>query len=475
MPKSENMSNNSFRKRFDFFIFIGLMLSATVFITVAALQRSKVEAWDDLLERKEYSLPGYLIVDVTDLLMPEKGDYDAIGPLPDGSGAIAFKEVTLGSEKKSKDDAADVENELSKLKQEYLDGDESNAEAGEGAGGDLEFQEVTPDYRVHEVQQGETLAIIAKRYAEYGISMNDIAKANQISNIHKLNVGDLLLIPTSKEKVDVVLQELLRRRAKAEEEAKKAPKIETSTYIVQEGDSLWSIANKVNLDINTLFGCNDLKNPDVLKPGTKLRVPNQDGIFYKVAKGDTLSKIADKYGIYVDAIAAANGIGSDTVLIAGSEIFLPGAKEIVTSSSTGSGAVVKASDRSSTTGFRWPLRGRINSRFGYRKDPFSGRKDLHTGLDIGASRGTRIAAAASGVVVYAGWMGGYGRTVVIDHGRGHRTLYGHCSKILVRQGQRVSSGQVIAAVGATGRATGSHLHFEIRVNNTPVNPLKYLR
>jgi murein DD-endopeptidase MepM/ murein hydrolase activator NlpD len=270
--------------------------------------------------------------------------------------------------------------------------------------------------------------------------MEDIAKANQISNIHKLNIGDLLLIPTSKDKVDVVLQELLRRRAKAEEEAKRAPKIETYTYVVQDGDSLWSIANKVNLDINTLFGCNDLKNPDVLKPGTELRIPNQDGIFYKVAKGDTLKKIADKYGIYVEAIMTANSIDSDTALIAGSEIFLPGAKEIVSSSSAS-----------------------------------SGRKDLHTGLDIGAPRGTRIAAAASGVVVYTGWMGGYGQTVVIDHGRGYKTLYGHCSKILVKQGQRVSSGQVIAAVGATGRATGSHLHFEIRVNNVPVNPLKHLR
>lgn len=475
MPKSKNMSNNSFRKRFDFFIFIGLMLSATVFITAAALQRSKGEAWDDLLDGKEYSLPGYLIVDVTDLLMPEKGDYDAIGPLPDGSGAIAFKEVTLGSGKKTKDDASSVEDKLNKLKQEYLTDDDSSTETGNDAGDDLEFQEVTSDYRVHEVQQGETLATIAKRYAEYGISMEDIAKANQISNIHKLNIGDLLLIPTSKDKVDVVLQELLRRRAKAEEEAKRAPKIETYTYVVQDGDSLWSIANKVNLDINTLFGCNDLKNPDVLKPGTELRIPNQDGIFYKVAKGDTLKKIADKYGIYVEAIMTANSIGSDTALIAGSEIFLPGAKEIVSSSSASSGTVVKASDRGSSTGFRWPLRGRINSRFGYRKDPFVGRKDLHTGLDIGAPRGTRIAAAASGVVVYTGWMGGYGQTVVIDHGRGYKTLYGHCSKILVKQGQRVSSGQVIAAVGATGRATGSHLHFEIRVNNVPVNPLKHLR
>jgi murein DD-endopeptidase MepM/ murein hydrolase activator NlpD len=219
-----------------------------------------------------------------------------------------------------------------------------------------------------------------------------------------------------------------------------------------------------------LFGCNDLKNPDVLKPGTKLRIPNQDGIFYKVAKGDTLSEIAKKYGIYAEAIVSANSIDGATTLVAGSEIFLPGAKELnISSRSTAAG------DHSASASFRWPLRGRLTSRFGYRTDPITRRRDLHTGLDISSPRGTRIVASAAGHVVYAGWMGGYGRTVVIDHGRGYKTLYGHCSSIAVKRGQRVSAGQVIARVGSTGRATGPHLHFEVRKGNVPVNPLKYLR
>mgnify|MGYP000856630052 FL=1 len=470
MPEHDSTDSNSFRKRFDFFIFIGLMISATMFITVAALQRSKSEAWENFLEGKEYSLPGYLIVDVTDLLIPE-GDYNAIGPLPEGSGAIMFEEMKLEI---SEGEAAEgmsieIEERLGELKKEYLDGDDSDFESAESSE-NIKFQEAAPDYRIHEVQQGETLATIVKGYAEYGISVEDIAKANQISNIHKLNIGDVLLIPTSKEKVEVVLKELLSRRAKAEEEAKKASKIETHTYVVQEGDNLWSIANKVNLDINTLFGCNDLKNPDVLKPGTKLRIPNQDGIFYKVAKGDTLSEIAKKYGIYAEAIVSANSIDGATTLVAGSEIFLPGAKELnISSRSTAAG------DHSASASFRWPLRGRLTSRFGYRTDPITRRRDLHTGLDISSPRGTRIVASAAGHVVYAGWMGGYGRTVVIDHGRGYKTLYGHCSSIAVKRGQRVSAGQVIARVGSTGRATGPHLHFEVRKGNVPVNPLKYLR
>lgn len=474
MSEHDPVNGKSFKKRLDFLVFVALMISATVFIAGAALQRSKVEALESLgfLELKEFGLPGYLIVDVTDLLIPD-GDMGAIGPLPDGSGAIMFKEKALNNaDTQEKEPGNDVQEKLNKLQEKYFNGQDTAVQAGnDNSSGEIILEEVTPDYRVHEVQQGETLASIVKRYTEYGISIEDIAKANQISNIHKLNVGDILLIPTSKNNVDVVLKELLKRRAKAEEEAKTAPKIETRTYTVQEGDSLWAIANKVNLDINTLFGCNDLKNPDLLKPGSKLRIPNQDGIFYKVNKGDTLSSIAKKYGIYIEAIAAANSIETDAVLIVGSEIFLPGAKD----PSSFTSGTSRAGGNSGSIGFRWPVRGRLTSRFGYRRDPFSGRKDLHTGLDIAAPRGTRIAAAAAGRVVHAGWMGGYGRTVVIDHGRGYRTLYGHCNSISVKKGQRVSAGQVIATVGATGRATGPHLHFEVRKNNSPVNPLKYLR
>ena len=200
------------------------MISATMFITVAALQRSKSEAWENFLEGKEYSLPGYLIVDVTDLLIPE-GDYNAIGPLPEGSGAIVFSEMRLElSEGETvENESIEVEERLGELKKEYLDGDDSGFEPAKSSE-NIKFQEAAPDYRIHEVQQGETLETIVKRYAEYGISVEDIAKANQISNIHKLNIGDVLLIPTSKEKVEVVLKELLSRRAKAEEEAKKLPK-----------------------------------------------------------------------------------------------------------------------------------------------------------------------------------------------------------------------------------------------------------
>lgn len=121
-----------------------------------------------------------------------------------------------------------------------------------------------------------------------------------------------------------------------------------------------------------------------------------------------------------------------------------------------------------------PVAGRVTSGFGSRVHPISGRVRMHTGVDFGASTGTPILAADSGVVVSAGWRNGYGNTVLIDHGNGLATLYGHQSRLAVRAGQSVAQGDVIGYVGSTGNSTGPHLHFEVRKGGTPVNPMSYL-
>jgi murein DD-endopeptidase MepM/ murein hydrolase activator NlpD len=123
---------------------------------------------------------------------------------------------------------------------------------------------------------------------------------------------------------------------------------------------------------------------------------------------------------------------------------------------------------SSSSGFAWPVSGPVTSPFGWRW----GR--MHEGIDIGVSYGTPIHAAASGTVIYCGWEGGYGNLVAIDHGGGVATAYGHQSAIAVTCGQQVTQGQVIGYVGSTGHSTGPHLHFEVRVNGNPVDPLGYL-
>ena len=125
--------------------------------------------------------------------------------------------------------------------------------------------------------------------------------------------------------------------------------------------------------------------------------------------------------------------------------------------------------------FIHPVQGKISSNYGYRNHPILKRRILHSGIDIAAPNGTPVKAAAAGEVIYDGWMRGYGRVVVLDHGRGYSTLYGHLSASLVKTGQVVQSGQAIARVGKTGNTTGYHLHFEVRVFGTPENPAKYMK
>jgi murein DD-endopeptidase MepM/ murein hydrolase activator NlpD len=125
--------------------------------------------------------------------------------------------------------------------------------------------------------------------------------------------------------------------------------------------------------------------------------------------------------------------------------------------------------------FSWPVSGPITSPFGMRGDPFGRGFRMHEGIDIAAPMGATITAAAAGRVIFAGWYGGYGNAIVIDHGGQTSTLYGHCSQVFVAQGQDVQRGQAIGAVGSTGNSTGPHVHFEVRVNGVPVDPTSRLR
>jgi murein DD-endopeptidase MepM/ murein hydrolase activator NlpD len=123
----------------------------------------------------------------------------------------------------------------------------------------------------------------------------------------------------------------------------------------------------------------------------------------------------------------------------------------------------------------WPVVGPITSSFGERQDPFNGEGAFHAGIDISTSFGQPVRAAADGVVLTAGLASGYGREILIDHGHDVQTLYGHLSGFAVSTGEQVKCGQIIGYVGTSGRSTGPHLHYEVRIRNTPVNPHKYLR
>jgi murein DD-endopeptidase MepM/ murein hydrolase activator NlpD len=122
----------------------------------------------------------------------------------------------------------------------------------------------------------------------------------------------------------------------------------------------------------------------------------------------------------------------------------------------------------------WPVNGRLMDGFGSRNDPFSGEGEMHQGVDISAPQGTPVRASADGIVVFAAWNSGYGRCVLIDHGNNYRTLYGHLSRIDVIEGQEIRQGEELGAVGTSGHSTGPHLHYEVRIGSTPVNPYRFL-
>ena len=122
----------------------------------------------------------------------------------------------------------------------------------------------------------------------------------------------------------------------------------------------------------------------------------------------------------------------------------------------------------------WPITGRLMDGFGHRLDPFSGEGAMHTGVDISAPMGTPIKSTADGIVMFANWNSGYGRCVIVDHGNGYQTLYGHLSHIDVIDGQEIRQGELVGRVGSTGHSTGSHLHYEVRMHSTPINPYRFL-
>ena len=249
-------------------------------------------------------------------------------------------------------------------------------------------------------------------------------------------------------------------------------------YTVQNGDSLSSIARSFGVSLNTVLWANNLTSRSVIRQGDKLTILPQSGVMYKVVLGDSLQRIARKYDIDEDKIIATNNIDNAGMLRIGQQLILPGASKISSSyTTTNTGSLSKPVTQTSTpkpgdatvsaTKLQWPTVGyRITQYYSWR----------HTGLDIANKTGTPLYASEDGVVEIAGWnSGGYGYQVLINHGGGIKTRYAHSSKLYVVAGQKVSRGEMIAAMGSTGRSTGPHIHYEVIINGVRVNPLNYIR
>lgn len=259
---------------------------------------------------------------------------------------------------------------------------------------------------------------------------------------------------------------------------------EVMVYLVQSGDNLSLIASRFDLSIETLYWYNEMENADLLSVGQELEIPPMDGLIHEVEAGETLEAIAQEYDVRIGSLIAyaPNNLREPYTLQEGQEIFIPGAakpipRPVVTwrpaTTTSSSWFRISAPPYANLPGgerFSWPVIGLITDRFGWTGTRW------HRGLDIAAPRGTPIYSAAAGTVVYAGWQSSAGYYVELDHGEGWVTRYHHMmQQPEVTAGQWVERGQLLGFIGCTGWCTGPHVHFEVRYNGDPTNPLDYLQ
>jgi LysM repeat protein len=237
----------------------------------------------------------------------------------------------------------------------------------------------------------------------------------------------------------------------------------TTEYAVKKGETISDIARAFRLNMDTIISYNNIKSVRKIYPGMVLLIPNTDGIKYRVRKGDCLSLIARRFSISLNNLLDWNNVTTD-VINTGDVFFIPGArmnsfelKEIL------------------GTLFKYPVRGRLSSGYGWRIHPISKKRHFHNGIDIAHSPGTPIKASMDGRVLKIGYNHIYGKYIIIRHENGFQTFYGHLRKVIVEKGAYVKQGKKIGEMGNTGYSTGSHLHFSIYKNGETVNPLGYLK
>lgn len=250
-------------------------------------------------------------------------------------------------------------------------------------------------------------------------------------------------------------------------------------YTVREGDTPGSIAARFGVSTNTVFWANGISDGDIIRPGDVLVILPVSGVLHTVVGGDEVTSIAQKYDADVEAIIARNDLSAEGEIRIGQKLIVPdgqiraaprrlAARETIEEQPDESqGEPPPASAPRPGPGLLWPTNSRTVSQY-----PRWG----HMAVDI-STNGTRppVVASQDGRVNFAGWLGGYGRLVTVDHGQGLRTYYAHLSETFVKAGETVSRGEAIGRVGCTGRCSGNHVHWEARVNGRAVNPLGYVK
>ncbi|TMI87394.1 MAG: LysM peptidoglycan-binding domain-containing protein [Bacillati bacterium ANGP1] len=272
-----------------------------------------------------------------------------------------------------------------------------------------------------------------------------------------------------------------------------------TAHTVASGESLWTIAQDAGTNIWVLADLNHISLDDVLHPGQVVMVPPRTAAApaavtpaapaqnttavgsHIVAAGESLWGIAQDAGVRVETLADANNLSLDDYLHPGQILAVPShdpkfqtARPTQGSASGSAATVPLAVAEAGKTPMLKPSDGRISSRFGWRIHPIFGTREFHTGIDIASGYGTPVRAARTGIVRFVGWLHGYGRIIIVDHGQGLETSYSHLSQILVWRGEGVEMGQILGRIGSTGWSTGPHLLFEVRRKGVPIDPFVFL-
>lgn len=244
--------------------------------------------------------------------------------------------------------------------------------------------------------------------------------------------------------------------------------VTVQVHRIQQGENYWTIAKKADIDINTLIGANP-NLPFKAAYRQNILILSKKGVLHTVRAADNLSKIAEMYRTTEKVIEESNNLHWWNPARTGDVLFIPGVKPVLMNQ--------QWKDYFSKRGIfgvpfsRWAT---WTSGFGLRIDPFTGKQREHTGVDLRAKYGDAVYASAPGRVIFTGVAGGYGNLIQIAHAHGYVTYYGHLSKIYAHMGEKVHRGTLIGRVGATGRVTGPHLHFEIRYKGKPLDPLQFI-
>jgi len=256
----------------------------------------------------------------------------------------------------------------------------------------------------------------------------------------------------------------------------KRPRDKTIIYTVKPGDTISTIAEEYEITVSTILWENNLTAYSIIRPGDELAILPVSGISYTVAKGESLSSIAKKYNVPEQEILETNKIADASALTVGLKLIIPGGTKInypkyqprIFTGLTAITELVKNPGAKPVPGnkMNWPTVGYTITQY------YSWR---HMAVDIANKVGIPVYAADAGVIEYIGWGTGYGNQIVIDHGGGKKTRYGHLSKFYVAKGEKVDKGESIGAIGSTGWSTGPHLHFEVIINGRKYNPLNYIK